>query len=253
MRLIVLGSGSSVPDGRRNGPGFWIEGRQARVLVDCGAGVLPALPRRVQDWTGVTHVFLSHFHIDHVVELPALLFALEHAPGIEERVTPLEILGPAGTARLVEDLESALGRDFTQQRFDVAVREVRPGRAHAIRPGCTLEVLSVPHTDESLAVRIDERGASVGYTGDTAPSEELAAFFRGCDVLIADCSLEEPSDSVAHLSIEDAARLARDASVTHLVATHLYPGLDPEEVGTRLASSFSGTVHVARDGLSLDM
>ncbi len=253
MRLVVLGSGSSVPDGSRNGPGFWIEGQEARVLLDCGAGVLPALPRRVRDWTAVTHIFLSHFHIDHVVELPAILFALEHAPGIEERTAPLEILGPPGTARLVEGLESALERDFTQQRFDVAVREVRPGHAHAIRPGCTLRVLSVPHTDESLAVRIEERGASVGYTGDAAPCPELASFFQGCDVLIADCSLEEPSQGVRHLSVEETARLAREASVTHLVATHLFPGLDPEATRKKLEASFSRVVDVARDGLSIDI
>ncbi|MBW2262443.1 MAG: ribonuclease Z [Deltaproteobacteria bacterium] len=253
MRLIVLGCGGSVPDGSRNGPGFWIEGEEAKVLLDCGAGILPALPRRVRDWTGITHIFLSHFHIDHVVELPAILFALEHAPGIEERTAPLEILGPPGTARLVGGLESAFERDFTQQRFDVAVREVGPGNAHAIAPGCTLRVLSVPHTDESLAVRIDERGAAVGYTGDTAPSPDLAAFFRGCDVLIADCSLDEPSQGAGHLSVEETARLASDASVPRLVATHLFPGLDPAKTKKRLEAAFPGEVQVARDGLSFDM
>jgi ribonuclease BN (tRNA processing enzyme) len=253
MKLIVIGSGSSVPVGGRNGPGFWIEGEEARVLVDCGPGVLPALSRHVPDWTSMTHIVLTHFHIDHVVELPAILFALRHAPGIEDRTEPLEILGPPGTAGLVEDLESALGRDFTQLHFDVALRELQPGSEHAIRPGCTLRVLSVPHTDESLALCIEERGACLGYTGDTAASDELAPFFRGCDVLIADCSLEEPSESIEHLSVAETALLASDAGVARLVATHLFPGLDPGTVKKRLEAVFSGRVQVAHDGLSIDL
>lgn len=253
MRLIVLGSGSSVPVDGRNGPGFWFEGEEARALVDCGAGVLPALPRHVKDWAGMTHIVLTHFHIDHVVELPAILFALRHCPGIEDRTEPLEILGPPGTARLVEDLESALGRDFTQLSFDVALRELRPGEAQTIRPGCTLSVLSVPHTDESIALRIDERGASVGFTGDTAASPDLAGFFEGCDVLVADCSLDEPSESIAHLAVEETAHLASNARVARLVATHLFPGLDPGAVKKRLEAVYSGEVQVAHDGLSIDL
>jgi ribonuclease BN (tRNA processing enzyme) len=253
MKLTILGSGASVPLGGRNGPGFWIECEEARVLVDCGAGVLPALSRYVRGWTAMTHVVLTHFHIDHVVELPAILFALRHAPGIEKRAEPLEILGPVGTARLVEDLESALGRDFTQLHFDVALREILPGRTHAIRPGCTLRVLSVPHTDESIALRIEERGGSLGLTGDTAASDTLAPFFRGCDVLIADCSLEEPSESIRHLSVTQTAHLARDAGVERLVATHLFPGLDPDATRRRLEAVFPGHVQVAHDGLTLEL
>lgn len=253
MRLVVLGSGASVPVGGRNGPGFWIECDEARVLVDCGAGVLPALSRHVHDWTAMTHVVLTHFHIDHVVELPAILFAFRHAAGAADRTEPLEILGPPGTARLVEGLEDALGRDFTQQRFDVALRELRPGEAHAIRPGCTLRVASVPHTDESIALRIDERGSSVGLTGDTAASPDLAPFLEGCDLLVADCSLDEPSESIAHLSVEETAALARDAGVALLVATHLFPGLDPDAVKKRLQAIHPGKVQVARDGLSIDL
>jgi ribonuclease BN (tRNA processing enzyme) len=196
---------------------------------------------------------LTHFHIDHVVELPAILFALRHAPGVQDRTEPLEILGPPGTARLVEDLESALGRDFTQLHFDVALRELRPGEAQAIRPGCTLRVASVPHTDESIALRFEERGASVGLTGDTAASPDLPSFLEGCDVLVADCSLDEPSESIAHLSVEETARLARDAGVGRLVATHLFPGLDPEVVKKRLEAIYEGAVQMARDGLSIDL
>ena len=69
---------------------------------------------------------------------------------------------------------------------------------------------------------------------------------------MADCSLDEPSQSIAHLSVEETASLARDAGVGRLVATHLFPGLDPDAVKKRLEAACSCAVQVARDGLALD-
>lgn len=253
MKIVVLGSGTSVPHEGRNSAGFWLETDRMRLLLDCGPGTLPALSRYRLDWAAVTHVFLSHFHLDHIAEFPALLFSLKQSPGVERRTAPLHIMGPAGTMHLLETWEAAVGYELLKQRFPVKLEEVKPGRDYVLFDGHTLRVHPTPHTRESLAVRVEVRGTDVCYTGDTAQARELGEFFYRADLLIADCSFEKPRTDVSHLSIPEVAELARRAHVSRLMATHLYPELDGVDVKGEISKIFSGSVLVARDGLSLEI
>ena len=254
MKLTILGSGSSVPDGRRAGAGFWVQTQHVRMIMDCGPGVLPNLARHVKTWTALTHVLLSHLHVDHVIELPALLFALRHAlrdgPG---REAPLTIVGPEGTTRLVHGFEDLLQTNLTDPGFEVRVQDVVPTSVLDLAPGETVSFEKAPHTNESLAMRVDARGSSLGYTGDSGPSPHLPDFFRGCDVLLCDCSLPRPRQGVEHMSTAEAARTACEAGVSHLVATHLFPEQDETQVQKILRDGFAGTVTLAREGLTIDL
>jgi ribonuclease BN (tRNA processing enzyme) len=253
MRIVVVGSGTSMPHGSRNSAGFWVETEQARILLDCGAGTLHALPRYGLPWSGVTHVFLSHFHLDHIGELPPLLFALKHAPGTKGRQAPLRIMGPMGTVRLLKMWEAGLGYEILTLPYPVEIEEVYPEREYSLVAGHALRVHRTPHTQESLAVRIDVRGTSVGYTGDTAYSEELSGFFHRADVLIAECSFAQRREDLNHLSIPEVAEMARRAEVPRLVVTHRYPELDHIDVKAEIAALFDGEVILAQDGLRLEI
>jgi ribonuclease BN (tRNA processing enzyme) len=224
-----------------------------RLLLDCGAGTLPAMPRCGVDWVAVTHIFLSHFHLDHIAELPAFLFALKHSPGVEARTAPLRIMGPAGTVHLLRTWEAAVGYDLLTLSFPVEVEEVSPGREYWLLDGHFMRVHPTPHTKESLAVCVEQRGTSVCYTGDTAYSDDLSEFFHKADLLIAECSFEKPRTDVMHLSIPEVAELARRAEVARLMATHLYPELDHLDVKGEIAKIFSGSVIIAHDGLRLEI
>lgn len=253
MKIVVLGSGTSVPHKARNSAGFWVETEDVRLLLDCGAGTLHAMPRHGLDWINVTHVFLTHFHLDHIAELPPLLFALKHSPGVQQRTAPLRIMGPVGTAHLLKTWEAAVGYELLTLRFPVEVEEAQPGREYALWPGHSMRVHKTPHTNESLALRVEERGTSVCYTGDTAYADDLAGFFRKTDLLIAECSFAQPRADLKHMSIPEVAELARRAEVSRLMATHLYPELDRLDVKSEIAKFFSGSVIIARDGLSLEI
>src|SRR5438094_5913719 len=77
VRLTVLGSGTCAPSAERCSSGYLVEAGELTVRLDCGAGTAHALARLGCDWEAVTHQFVSHFHIDHVGELPHFLFALK--------------------------------------------------------------------------------------------------------------------------------------------------------------------------------
>jgi ribonuclease BN (tRNA processing enzyme) len=252
MRLVILGSGTCVPSGTRSSAGYWVEAGRVRLRLDCGAGTLHAMGRHALPWQRLTHQFVSHFHLDHVGELPALLFALKYGRSCP-RSEPLELLGPAGLGRLLEGWGELYGRKLLEHEFPLLLRELEPGQSHELDAGVRLRVAKTLHTNESLAVRIDAGGRSIGYTGDTAPSPLLAELFAGVDLLVGECSFLEPGHGTAHLTADELAALAAEAEAGHLVATHFYFDPQAAALGERLSARYAGRVTLAADGMAIDL
>jgi ribonuclease BN (tRNA processing enzyme) len=104
-----------------------------------------------------------------------------------------------------------------------------------------------------LAARIDQESRSICYTGDTAYSEDLAAFFAGTDLMICECSFEQPNPDVAHLSVPEASMMAQQARAARLVVTHFYFDVDELDLETRLRQGYSGQVIIGRDGMCFEI
>lgn len=252
MRLVTVGTGTVVPDPDRASACHWIEHASTRMVTDCGAGALQGLARARLPWGEFDHLVISHFHADHIGEIPSLFFALRH--GLEvPRGRPLDVWGPSGTRRLFDAWAEALGSWMLEPGFSVTIHELAPGvpaQIGAVRA----RPHSTPHTDESLAFRFEADGAALGYTGDTGPDEALAEFFRGVDLLLAECSLPDELVADNHLSPARLARLASDAGVDRLVVTHVYPQLMALDAPQLIRSAgYSGEITMAHDGLELNL
>jgi ribonuclease BN (tRNA processing enzyme) len=251
MELTILGSGTLVPNAARGSASYFLELPDARLMLDCGAGSLHALSRYGLVWEELTHLFVSHFHIDHVGELASIFQAFKHGMG-HPRSRSLTVVGPAGLDRLIEGLKQAFGENSFLLEFPVHLRLMADGERMQLPGGCHLAVAKTPHTPESIAVRIDTPDASLCYTGDTAFSEELAGFFSGADLLISECSFREPrSDGSSHLSIGEAAKMAAMANVRRLVVTHFYFDVDETALKIELQRDYPGEVIVGADGMRL--
>lgn len=252
MKLTILGSGTVVPNGARNSAGYFVELPDALVMMDCGAGTVHALNRYSLPWERMTHLFISHFHVDHVGELASLFFAFRYGMR-SERARPLTLLGPAGLENIIDGLKSAFGRKVFEPKFPVVVQLLKPGDRIELGPESSLAVAKTPHTAESLAVRIENRDRVLCYTGDTSYSEDLVGFFSAADVLISECSFREPRPDKRHLSIAEAARLATRASVAKLIVTHFYLDVDEAELKAELEHGYDGEVIIGQDGLSVEV
>lgn len=254
-RLVVVGSGTVVPEPDRGASCYWVEMGSSRLLLDCGPGAVQGLARRGLPWEALTDLVLSHFHADHVGALPGFFFALKH--GIHPpRERTLRVWGPPGTRTLFEKLADALGEFLLDPGFPVEIRETPPGEATRPAAGLRLATRKTPHTEESRAIRLEAGGSSLGYTGDTGPaSADLGAFFRGVEVLLCECSLPDEQVGDNHLSPSRAAELARVAGPGLLLLTHVYPhlrtGADP--VALVRAAGYTGDVRLARDGLEVPL
>jgi ribonuclease BN (tRNA processing enzyme) len=254
MRLTILGSGTLLPDDHHRSPAHWVEEGELRLLLDCGSGALHGLGRERLWWKAVSHVALTHFHTDHVGDLAPLLFALRH--GVRpQREEPLYLLGPHGLAAHLGALAAAHGAYIRDPGFPLVVVELAHGERWADPAGrCTLRAHATPHTDSSIAYRVETGGGTLGYTGDTGPSARLGPFFRGVQALIAECSLADPPEADTHLSPRRLTELARAARPGLLVVTHLYPPLRPHKLPALLREAgYEGEVVVARDGTAVEI
>lgn len=247
MELTVLGSGTVAPSSARTSPAHWIATADVRVLVDCGAGTLHRAATLGTPWHRVTHVAITHFHPDHWGELPALLFALRW--GIDPaRSDRLHLVGPVGLEARLTLLAGAYGDWLLDPGYPLQLHEIEPGSSVDLAPGVVLEAWKTPHTIHSLAYAVRDGTARLVYTGDTGPSDELAAWASGCDLLLAECSLPDGAGIAVHLTPTQAGELARRAGAGKLVLTHFYPPLEGTDPARVAAGTFGGEIVAARDG-----
>jgi ribonuclease BN (tRNA processing enzyme) len=252
IKLTVLGSGTGIPDGNRNSAGYFVETGDAHIMLDCGAGTLHSLARFGLPWQDLSHLFVSHFHVDHIGELAALMFAFRHGL-TAQREQKLTLLGPPGLDGVVRGLTAAFGAKLFAPKFPVELKMLEPGDSVSLGPATTLRVAKTIHTEASLAVRIETGDRILCYTGDAAYDAGLSRFFFGADLLVSECSFVTRRPEIKHLSIEDAARLAASAEVRRLLLTHFYFAVSDHDLKKMVSSVYHGEIIVGEDGLGIEL
>jgi ribonuclease Z len=214
-----------------------IEAGGQRFLFDAGYGSLARLVESGLPMDGVTKVFLTHLHSDHVADLPAFLLLPWSAPS--ERDVPLEIWGPAGTTEMMRHLQETFAFDIHVRRdldekvsakgIEVIARDIQEGVIYN-QNGVKITAFLVDHgaVKPAFGYRVDYAGRSVALSGDTRPNDNLVAVSKGVDVLI-----HEAIDEVSLRKLVPSERLFRA-----IVAHHTTPEQAADifrRVGPRLA------------------
>jgi ribonuclease BN (tRNA processing enzyme) len=251
-RFTTLGTGTVALSGERSCAGYLYEADDVRLLLDCGSGITRRLAELGVAWSSITHVALTHFHIDHHGDLPTLVFAWKYGQ-LPPRSAPLHLIGPSGTVSLLERLAAAYGDWLRDPGFPIELREIAPGEAVDLSETVRLSAQKVPHTAESVAYSIECGNRRVVYTGDTGPDDALGDWARACDLLVCECSLPSSMAIKEHLTPEQCGALAARANPRHVVLTHFYPPVERVDIRALVGEKFSGPVTLARDGWSIDL
>jgi ribonuclease BN (tRNA processing enzyme) len=245
MKLTILGSGTCIPTAERNAAGYVISVDNQHLLFDSGPGTIRRLTEAGFDFREIDHLFYSHLHLDHVADLFPLLFSNKNAFRETAR-RPIHLYGPQGFENFYSAIARALGSQIISENYPIFLRELMPETLDF--PDWKISTCLVPHTDYSLACRLDTPdGASLVYSGDTDFSDELIQLARGCRVLLLECSFPENQKVAGHLIPSEAAKIAAAAECEKLVLTHFYPPVNETAILATAEKYFTGEIIIAED------
>ena len=276
-RVILLGTKGgpslAMKSGRSNAATLLLI-NDAAYVVDCGYGVSRQMVAADVSLDRLRHIFITHHHSDHNIDLGALL-QLAWLSGL---VTPVDCWGPPPTRHMIGDY-------LRYQNYDIALRIKDEGRApfaplirghdlHGAGPvfqdeHVRVTAARVPHPPLPLALayRFDTPDRSIVVSGDTRQSEDLVKLAMGADVLVHEVMLTErvwemlrniPNREALtrsvishHTTAEQVGRVAAAARVKNLVLSHFVPAEDPdvpdEDWIAPIRRHYSGRVIVGRD------
>lgn len=257
MRLTVLGGAAAGGNPGQGTSGYLVQTSGAGIVLDLGFGTLAELRRHVgvRDLDGIV---VSHLHLDHVLDLLALRYALAYNPRRTARLTPVWL--PPGGMAFLDRLAEALADDGEDEPYFASTFELAeydPGANLSIGP-FSISFAPTVHYVPCWAMRV-VAGSGVGalvYTADTGPAADLARFASGAAVLVTEGAAAdplpadhpEPFAERGHLTPSEAGTLAAAAGVDTLVLSHLWEEHGLERARDRAAASFPGRIVVARPG-----
>ncbi|HEX3795710.1 MAG TPA: MBL fold metallo-hydrolase [Acidimicrobiales bacterium] len=273
MQVIILGSGSPLPDPNRAGPATLVRTSAGDLLFDCGRGVLMRAAAAGSGAGAFRALFLTHLHSDHITDLNDI-YTMRWAMSFQPN--PLSVYGPGGTAKLLEATEAMLEPDIGYRLAHHDDLTWRPAvEATEVESGVILEdgavrVTAAP-TDHApvrptVGFRIDDGDHSVVIAGDTVPCIGLDELCQDADVLvhtvvrrdlIEQFGLPRLTDVLDyHSSVPDAAETAMRNRVGTLLLTHLVPAPAPgteDEWIAQASAHYAGAVVLATDLLQLEV
>jgi ribonuclease BN (tRNA processing enzyme) len=270
-KIVMLGTGTPIPDPDRMGPSVAIIVDSVPYIFDAGTGVVRRTVAAQRagiaalQLTSLSRVFLTHLHSDHTLGLADLIFT----PWVQGRTVPLEVYGPPGTRRLVngildgnsEDIHERLASSGgpAQNGWKANVHEIASGIVYK-DSRVTIRAFSVPHSAWKFAFgyRVETPDRTIVISGDTRSSPAITAACNGCDVLIHEVysdsgfatipPLRQKYHAQAHTSAKQLGTIATAAKPKLLILTHLlFFGASPEQLLAEVRSTFNGNVVLARD------
>ena len=280
IKLTFLGTGAPRPSHKRYGPSILVEAGNYKMLVDAGPGMRERLFQAggFEILTDVDHIFITHLHFDHTISAPGLWLT----GWLFGRKVPMNVYGPAGTAAMMKNFETAYDWDIRYRKTvgvhaegaELLATDVGPGVVFE-QDGLKVTAFNVEHlpinteTGEllglegaTLGYRIDYGGRSVLFSGDTnsSPSSQIIPFGKGVDVLIHETQVPAPGNSpeavLANVSLSVHSTPAQVAYVFEQTKPRLgvYSHIIPPEIEAETLlgmTDYAGEMMVAEDLMTL--
>lgn len=274
-KVIILGSGTPIPDPSSSGPCVAVVINGQAYLFDAGVNVVRQAQAAADkfnlaalDATHLTRLFITHLHSDHTLGYPDLILT----PWVVGRREALEVFGPKGITAMTDHLKQAYAADIqvrtggleslNDEGLVVKVHEIEGAGQIYKDENITVRSIEVKHGSwpQAFGYAIDAGGRRIVISGDTRPTQSIIEACHGCDVLVHEVYSEDRFNLVFgqsrgqyhrsfHTSTTQLAELASRAKPKLLVLYHqLYFG-DPQQVDLvkEIHRTYTGPVVNGRD------
>ena len=271
--VIVLGSGTPIPDPLSSGPAVAIVAGGQAYLFDAGAGVVRRAEEAAERYripglaaANLTRLFLTHLHSDHTLGYADVILT----SWVVGRREALEVFGPKGTAAMTEHLKLAFSEDIDIRTHGLEHEDVAGLRVnvHEISAGpvyrdahISVRAIPVLHGSwpQAFGYAIEADGRTIVLSGDTSPCAAIEQACQGCDVLVHEVysavrfarlpPAVQKYHSSFHTSTSELAAIAARSKPKLLVLYHqMYfgprEGVDLEK---EIRQGYSGKVVSGRD------
>ncbi|WP_330480494.1 ribonuclease Z [Streptomyces sp. NBC_00724] len=290
--LVVLGTASQVPTRHRNHNGYLLRWDGEGILFDPGEGTQRQMLRAGVAAHDINRICITHFHGDHSLGLAGVIQRinldqvphpvtahypasgrhfferLRYATAYRESVQLTEAPVAADGILAETDAYTLYGHRLSHPVESYGYRLVEPDRRRMLPERLAEHGISGPDVgriqrEGSLGgVGLDEvsesrRGQRFAFIMDTRLCDGVYALAEGCDMLVIESTFLDEDERLAtdhgHLTAGQAARVAREAGVRHLVLTHFSQRYaDPEIFATQArAAGFEGELTIAQDLISV--
>lgn len=223
ITVTPLGTISPYPNKDRNCPSFLVEYQNYKILLDCGNGSTRLLhfPMDLEN----LHVFLTHFHSDHIGDIGSLAYASFCHHNLGNLNQKVQIYLPT--------------HDFNYHRASIISNQESYTDYHPINDQTQYQIGDClisfqdnhSHTIESYMIKLENKDFKLIYTSDigTTNINGIVDFSKNADLLICESSFLEKhgSNSKTHMTAFKAGGLAKLAHAKQLLLTHFWPNEDP--------------------------
>lgn len=269
VTLQVLGSGGPELTDKRASASYlvWVDDK-ARFLIDFGGGASLRFEESDAKIEDLDAVLLTHLHIDHTSDLPALI----KGAFFSERKRDLPIYGPEGndvmpatSGFLFRLFESGKGAweymgDFLDGRAAFALKpndipDTRSPLTLFSENNISVEAVSVHHGPiPAVAYRINVGERSISFSGDMNGSyHTLEKLAKGTDILVMHNAVPKGATGVAaqlHMTPKTIGEIAAAANPKTLILSHRMMRTIGKELETiaEIRKYYKGKIKFADDG-----
>lgn len=217
-----------------------------KILIDAPNGICRTLRNSGKQLSYIQTVIITHFHGDHIFDLPFLM--LEKA--IEQGATgaTLNIVGPKGVqerTKILYDLAFKNSWEKVNKALNINYIEILPGETKYIED-TTIEAVKMEHDApeaQGYILTIDNQRCA--FTGDTRKCEGVDYLLSKSKILVSDCSNIEGHET--HMGINDIQEFSKKYPSSVIITTHM-----KEATRKELEKIEDENIIVPSDGYNLD-
>lgn len=247
MKITFLGTNGWYDSPTGNTICTLVQSNDYNIILDAGNGLYKA--DRYLKGNAPVYIFLSHFHLDHIIGL--------HILGKFDFQKGLHIWGQLGTKKVIGNfINFPFTMPLQMLKYKTEIHELP---ADANKLPFRVEYLPMVHASPTLGYRFEIGGKAFSYCPDTGYCENAVKLSRDADIVITECAFKsgQYSEGWPHLNPETAAGIALEAKAKKLALVHfdasLYQTIEERKEAEAAAKKIFSNTFFAVDDMQVEV